>query len=208
MILKLIFVIDMMIQQERSHAMSKHMRMLQAMASLESSPPIWSLSFSRYIAVKNVDLCGDGDRLWWPWWWFVYFLRDLVLTPFLKTPIFQLTGTMYFSGVTGCQRRGRGGGAINGKRGTKVSQSDTPEDMSCPMTWWQGKWQGNLSQTFQRCIVLHKPNSRGAGTFLMETTSSTGWKIPLSFILSLSSILSTSENILNSMTSKLPKVIF
>ena len=134
MILKLIFVIDKMIQQERSHAMSKHTRMLQAMASLESSPPIWSLSFSRYIAVKNVDLCGDGDRLWWPWWWFVYFLRDLVLTPFLKTPIFQLTGTMYFSGVTGCQRRGRGGGAINGKRGTKVSQLDTPEDMSCPMT--------------------------------------------------------------------------
>ena len=25
-------------------------------------------------------------------------------------------------------------GAINGKRGTKVSQLDTPEDMSCPMT--------------------------------------------------------------------------
>ena len=41
----------------------------------------------------------------------------------------------YFSGSTGCQRRGRrgrGGIAINGKR--KVSQLDTPEDMSCPMT--------------------------------------------------------------------------
>ena len=50
--------------------------------------------------------------------------------------------------------------------------------------------------TFQRCIVLHKPNSRGAWTFLMETTSSTGRKISLSFTLSLSSILSTSENIL------------
>ena len=202
MIFKLIFVIDMMINQERSHDMSKHMRRRQAMASLESSPPIWSLSFSRYILVKNVGLCGDGDRLWWPWWWFVFFLRDLVLTPFLKTPIFQPTGTMYFSGATGCQRKGRRGGegrggAINGKRGTKVSQLDTAEDMSCPMTWWHGKWQGNLSQTFQRCIVLHKPNSRGAGTFLMETTSSTGWKISLSFTLTLSSILSTSENILN-----------
>ena len=63
MILKLIFVIDMMINQERSHDMSKHMRRRQAMASLESSPPIWSLSFSRYILVKNVGLCGDGDRL-------------------------------------------------------------------------------------------------------------------------------------------------
>ena len=198
MILKLISVIDMMIiNQERSHDMSRHMRRRQAMASLESSPPIWSLSFSRYIGQK----CRP---LWW-WWSSLRTMMMVRLFPqglgadsLFEDPDFP-ADRYIFSGATGCQRRGGGhwGSAIKANvRKRKVPQLDTPEDMSCPMTWWHGKWQGNLSQTFQRCIVLHKPNSRGAGTFLMETTSSTGWKISLSFTLTLSSILSTSENIL------------